>query len=336
MRNLAAIMFALALILGTITVLLARNVVNNQRAAPTTVSEEPEEEMSTLVVAAVKFQFGDEITAEKLKVVPWPNDPNVRPPGSFVTISDVIGDQRRVAIRSMNINDPITQEKLSGFGYRATLSQIVPVDMRAIAIRISAQTGVAGFILPGDRVDVLHAFARPGSATIESTLILRDVRVLAIDQTADETTQGAIVANTATLEVSQEQAQKLSLAAKVGSLDLVLRPMRVDEQVLDERSKPIKVTDLTTDNTLGVEPEKETVKPVKRTYRPIRSTRSEPKPDPTTRMKVTRGTQTSTTVVQKDGVVTEGGVSDLGSQMSNQVGEMSDLTSNVMSGGRNP
>ena len=209
MRNLAAIMFVLALILGAATVLLARNVINNQRAAPIIVNDEPDQEMSTLVVAAVKYQFGDEITAEQLKTVPWPKDPSVRPPGSFETISEVIGDQRRVAIRAMNINDPITQEKLSGFGYRATLSQIVPVDMRAIAIRTSAQTGVAGFILPGDRVDVLHAHSEGKNTDLKSTLILRDVRVLAIDQTADETTQGAIVANTATLEVTPGTGAKI-------------------------------------------------------------------------------------------------------------------------------
>ena len=335
MRNLAAIMFVLALILGILTVLIARNFVNTQRAAPVTVVEQTDQEMTTLVVAAVKFQFGDEITAEKLKTVPWPKDESVRPPGSFETIADVIGDQRRVAIRAMNINDPITQEKLSGFGYRATLSQVVPVDMRAIAIRVSTQSGVAGFILPGDRVDILHAHA-DGSKKLKSTLILRDVRVLAIDQTSDETTQGAIPANTATLEVTQEQAQKLSLAAKVGSLDLVLRPMRVDEAILDERSKPIQVTDLTTDNTLSNEPKTEEAKPVRRTYRPIARTQPAPKVDPTTRMTVTRGTQTSTTVVQKDGVAGEAGIGTIGSQMSGQIGEMSDLTSGVMAGSRNP
>ncbi len=328
MRNLAVIMFALAIILGTLTVLVARNVVNNQRTAPVAVATENEQEMTTLVVAAVKLQFGDEITAEKLKVVPWPSDESVRPPGSFESIAEVIGDQRRVAIRSMNINDPVSQEKLSGFGYRATLSQIVPPDMRAVAIRINEITGVGGFVLPGDRVDVVHTHQRENETELKSTLILRDIRVLAIDQIADETTQGAMVANGATLEVTQEQAQKLTLASKLGSLDLVLRPMRLEEPVIDERSSPIKVVDLISDNSKSAKPE-EKEKP-KRVYRPIKRSVSAPKPDPTAKMKITRGTQTTTTTVTKDTVLAGGNLGDLSSQMGSQVGQVGQVTGSLI------
>ena len=333
MRNLAIIMFALALFLGTMTVLIARNVINNQRAEPVVITQENEQEMTTLVVAAVKLQFGDEITAEKLKTVPWPKDETVRPAGSFETIADVIGNQRRVAIRAMNINDPLTQEKLSGFGYRATLSQVVPPDMRAVTIRINEITGVAGFVLPGDRVDVLHAYQAPGDTHIKSTLIMRDVRVLAIDQIADETTQGALLANAATLEVTQEQAQKLSLAAKVGSMDLVLRPMRIDEPIIDERSSPVKVTDLTTDNSIAKDEKEDVKKTASRVYRPIKRSNPAPKPDPTSKMKITRGIQTTTTTVQKEGA--DGTVSDLqsiNSQTANGVKNMSNFTGSLLGG----
>ena len=330
MRNLAIIMFALALFLGTMTVLIARNVINTQRAEPVVVTQESDQEMTTLVVAAVKLQFGDEITAENLKTVPWPKDESVRPIGSFETISEVIGEQRRVAIRSMNINDPVTQEKLSGFGYRATLSQVVPPDMRAVAIRVNEITGVAGFVLPGDRVDVLHAHQRVNERELKSTLIMRDVRVLAIDQIADETTQGALVARAATLEVTQEQAQKLSLASKVGSIDLVLRPMRLEEPIIDERSKPVKVVDLITDNSIAKQEEPEKTKAAGRVYRPIRRTNPAPKPDPNAKMKITRGVTTTTTTVPKDGSSTSAALSDLKKQTSQSVGNVSNLTGSLL------
>ncbi len=301
MRNLSIIMFAIALVLGTITVLFARSFINNQRANQVVQVVEPEEEMGTIIVAALPLQFGDEITAESLKSVSWPKDPNVRPEGAFEMISEIMTSDRRVAIRSIAKNEPVVQAKLSGFGYRATLSQVVDPDMRAVAIRVNDVTGVGGFVLPGDRVDVLHSYqnGREVRDTI-TNLIIRDVRVLAIDQIADESTEGAVVAKAATLEVSQEQAQKLSLSSKVGSLDLVLRPMLRDQNVLDEHSKTIKVKDLTADNALGVKPE-EKPQLTKRAYRPVkRKTRTAAKPDPYGNMTVTRGVKSSETKVLKE------------------------------------
>ena len=307
MRNLSIIMFGIALVLATITVMFARSFINNQRTSQVVQVTGPEVEVSTMVVAAGPLQFGDEITVENLKVVPWPKDPETRPEGSFEAMSEIMTSDRRVAIRSLAKNEPVIQAKLSGFGYRATLSQVVNHEMRAVAIRVNDVTGVGGFVLPGDRVDVMHTY-NTGDDVVDNVtnLIVRDVRVLAIDQIADESTQGAVVAKAATLEVTQKQAAKLSLSSKVGSLDLVLRPMRIDEEISDERADTIKVADLTPDNSLGIETR---AKPVvkKRTNRTVRR-RVKPvatkKVNPFGNMIITRGVETEDQKVLKEVVVT--------------------------------
>lgn len=303
MRNLSFIMFGIALVLGTITVIFARNIINNQRATQVVQTTAPEEEMGTMVVAALPLKFGDEITVESLKVVPWPKDPDVRPEGSFPAISEIMTSDRRVAIRSMAKNEPVVQGKISGFGYRATLSQVVDPDKRAMAIRINDVSGVGGFVLPGDRVDVMHTF-RNGKDMLDSetNMIIRDVRVLAMDQSADENSDGALVAKAATLEVSQEQATILSLAVQVGSLDLVLRPMNAENEVLDNVAKTVIVSDLRPDNSLSM-PEEVKPKPAKRVYKPAK-----PKPvpveaiNPYGNMLVTRGVESETTEVLNEGI----------------------------------
>lgn len=306
MRNLSIIMFGIALVLATITVMFARSFINNQRTSQVVQVTGPEVEVSTMVVAAGPLQFGDEITVENLKVVPWPKDPETRPEGSFEAISEIMTSDRRVAIRSLAKNEPIIQAKLSGFGYRATLSQVVDHEMRAVAIRVNDVTGVGGFVLPGDRVDVMHTYNNGDDVVDNVTnLIVRDVRVLAIDQIADESTQGAVVAKAATLEVTQKQAAKLSLSSKVGSLDLVLRPMRIDEEISDERADTIKVTDLTPDNSLGIETR---AKPVvkKRTNRVVRrrvKAVATKKVNPFGNMIITRGVETEDQKVLKEVVV---------------------------------
>lgn len=298
MRNLSILMFGIALVLASITVFFARSFINNQRATQVVQTSGPQEEMGTMIVAALPLQFGDEITVESLKSVPWPKDAETRPEGSFSAISEIMTSERRVAIRSLAKNEPVIQEKISGFGYRATLSQVVNADMRAVAIRVNDVTGVAGFVMPGDRVDVMHTY-KAGKDVVDtvSNMIIRDVRVLAIDQIADESTEGAVVAKAATLEVTEEQAAKLSLSAKVGSLDLVLRPMVKDMNVLDVRANTIKVTDLTPDNGLTPQPPK-----VRRFKRAVQVKKAAPKANPYGKMTVTRGTQSEEQKVLKETV----------------------------------
>jgi pilus assembly protein CpaB len=94
--------------------------------------------------------------------------------------------------------------------------------MRAVTIRVNDVEGVGGFVLPGDRVDV--SLTRQGDRTASTTdVVLQSVKVLAIDQTADERADKPAIARSVTLEVDVNSAQKLALASSGGTLSLMLR-----------------------------------------------------------------------------------------------------------------
>jgi pilus assembly protein CpaB len=136
------------------------------------------------------------------------------------------------------IRDPaVVFAKGSGF-----LAAVLTKGMRAVSMEVSAENGAGGFILPDDHVDVLltrHDKASEklsGVDKIVSEAILRNVRVLAIDQAVEEKAgQKVVVGHTATLELNPDQAETLELSRQLGSLSLVLRSL-VDSQSLDAES----------------------------------------------------------------------------------------------------
>ena len=127
-----------------------------------------------------------------------------------------------MVLAAIETNEPVLALKVTGPGQRATLSALVGPGMKAVTIRVNDVEGVGGFVLPGDRVDVvLTRQIEKGSASTD--VVLQNVRVLAVDQSADERAAKAAVAKSVTLEVSTVEAQKVWLASSVGSLSLLLR-----------------------------------------------------------------------------------------------------------------
>jgi len=268
MRNLSAIMLILALILGTITVFFTRSIIQNQRSAnQASISTPVETELSSVVVAVIPMKFGDELTSEKLKVVSWPAD--IRPEGSFETIAEILGSERRVVLRSIGRNEPVVKEKISGFGSRASLSQIIEKGHRAAAIRVNDVLSVGGFILPGDRVDVVHTY-QPGQDRMTSitNIIIEDVRVLGIDQISDD-------------------------------LSLSLRRLSSEEDEEKHKlTKTIKVKDLKPATVISEVVEDANTGKKKIYRRPF--VKKAPKPSPFGDMIITRGTKTSDEKVLKE------------------------------------
>src|SRR5262249_8217490 len=109
-----------------------------------------------------------------------------------------------------------------GPGQRASLSALIKEGMTAVTVRVNEILGVAGFVLPGDRVNVLLTRSDKDRGQYTDVL-MQDVRVLAVNQLADDKTEKPMVAKAVTLEVSMEDAQKLVLAANVGNISLTLR-----------------------------------------------------------------------------------------------------------------
>jgi pilus assembly protein CpaB len=207
---------------GLLAVFVAQSWLNNQadmRMKNMTAQNKP---LATrnIVVAAKPLRFGTELTAALVQEIPWPQDS--APTGAFSSVSELLAGGRRVVLSAIEQNEPVLALKVTGAGQRATLSSLVGDGMKAVTIRVNDVEGVGGFVLPGDRVDIV--MTRQIDKTQASTeIVLQNARVLAIDQSADERSDKATVAKAVTLEVATASAQKLWLASSVGSLSLLLR-----------------------------------------------------------------------------------------------------------------
>ncbi len=241
MRMRAFWMLGLALILAGAAVFLAQNWLQSQKPQIVEVPAEPQVQMATVVVAATPLYFGNTVRREHLREIEWPA--GAVPPGSFSSVDDVIGDEseRRVALRAIEINEPMLKSKISGFGGRASLSTILAPEMRASTIRVNDINGVAGFVLPGDHVDIMLTRDAGGTGNLLTDVLLQNVKVLAIDQDANEARAQPAVVKAVTLEVTPVQAQKLVLAQCLGQLSLSLRNIT---NAVAEKPKTVTLRDL--------------------------------------------------------------------------------------------
>jgi pilus assembly protein CpaB len=215
-------MIAVATVFGLLAAFVAQTWLNRQAEARLRALEANRKPLSqlTLVVAGRQLRVGNELAPAALKEVPWPED--AIPPGSFKTIRELTASGRRVVLAAFEVNEPILASKITGSGQRATLSATINPAMKAVTIRVNDVDGVAGFVLPGDRVDVMVTRQiDKGAAT--NDVVLQNIRVLAIDQLADERSEKPSIAKAVTVEVEMIGAQKLSLASQIGSLSLALR-----------------------------------------------------------------------------------------------------------------
>ena len=223
-RTSTIVMIAFAVVFGLLAVFVAQAWLNNQAELRMKSLEAQNKakpiSTKTIVVAAKQLRFGMELTAPQLREMPWPEE--AVPNGAFSKITDLTTGGRRVVLTPIEQNEPVLSYKVTGSGQRATLSALIRDGLKAVTVRVNDVEGVAGFVLPGDRVDIqLTRQLEKNSATTE--VVLQNARVLAIDQLADERSDKPTVAKAVTLEVDTLGAQKLSLAASVGSLSLMLR-----------------------------------------------------------------------------------------------------------------
>ena len=214
---------ALAVLAGV----LAQLWLEQQRMAGQPVVPQREFKTGRIVVATQPLRFGAELTTLNLREIEWPAA--AVPAGAFSSTADLLKPgERRVVLSAIEINEPILRTKITGAGQRASLSSVIDPKFKAVTIRVNDVFGVAGFVLPGDRVDILLTRAENSqNDTAKSSytdVLLQHVRVLGIDQLADDRTEKPSVVKAVTLEVDTAAAQKLTLAGAVGSLSLALRP----------------------------------------------------------------------------------------------------------------
>jgi len=215
MRNRIFAVLALAVLLGGGLAYGTYNAIHAQPIKTVNAPTQP------VVVAAADLPLGTELKKEDLTVVNFPV--GAAPAGSFSKPSDVIG---RGVIVSIVKSEPILPGKLATKEAGAGLPPVIPDGMRALSVRVNEVIGVAGYVLPGTRVDVV-ATASPTSTPQDATskVILSNVQVLTAgtrleqDQDKGKPMQVTVV----TLLVYPEQAERLALASTEGKIQLALR-----------------------------------------------------------------------------------------------------------------
>ena len=222
MRTSTFVMIGFAVLFGLLAVFLAQIWLNNQadeRLKSIDAQRKAAPPARSIVVASKPLRFGDELTSGALREMPWPD--NALPAGAFGKIADLTSG-KRIVLMPIDTNEAVLAAKITGPGQRATLSAMLDDGMKAVTIRVNDVGGVAGFVLPGDHVDVL--LTRQGEKNFAATdVVVEDVPVLAIDQVADERTDKPSVVKAVTVEVKVTDGEKIALASTVGSLSLLLR-----------------------------------------------------------------------------------------------------------------
>ena len=180
------------------------------------------------VVAAKSIPVGTIVTKDHLKVVPWPARNVV--PGSFTTVDKVVS---RGAIVEVAENEPLTESKLAPLGAGGGLPPTIPHGMRAISVRTNEVVGVAGFVIPGTRVDVLVTVKKDTQDEPISRTVVSNVEVLTAGSKFDQEKAKAdgkpMPTTVVTLLVTPDGAERITLAANEGHIALALRnPLDVD------------------------------------------------------------------------------------------------------------
>lgn len=205
---LIAVAIAFALIAATLATAWMKSRVDAVEAS--------NKNLASVVVAARDVPMGKRIEREDLRIVR--TSVEGAPSDAFRDVTEVVGQVSRSPLYAGEV---LVARRFSGYAGGSALAAVLQPGMRAVTIRADDVIGVGGFVLPENRVDVISAFEANGTPRAET--IIRDVRVLAVDQRSDATVDGPVVGRAVTLEVTPADAEKIAAARQRGSLQLTLR-----------------------------------------------------------------------------------------------------------------
>lgn len=204
------------MVLAGVVGLVAMYTVHHYVSARTKVVVKP---MSQVVVATADISPGTQINKGLAKIVSWPRE--LTPPKALANLGEVEG---RIVSIPVTSGEPILLSKLAPEGASAGLAALLDNGKRALTVRVDDVSGVAGFIHPGDHVDVLAEMAIPESKLHFSKTILQNIVVLTAGQIWEQVRdQKPAVVNTVTLVLTTDQAEILNLASNQGRIRLTLR-----------------------------------------------------------------------------------------------------------------
>ena len=191
-------------------------VANRWMSERTAAVEASRQRTTRVVTAATDIPFGTMVESRHLTTVDMLD--GTTPRGAYAKANELVG---KVARADVFAGEILTARRFVERGAGSTLAAVVAPNMRAVTVRVDDVVGVAGFLLPGNRVDVVAAREQNRQPFAET--ILTDVRVLAVDQQASADKNSPVVVRAVTLEVTPDGALAIARARQVGSLQLTLR-----------------------------------------------------------------------------------------------------------------
>ncbi|MBB5518001.1 Flp pilus assembly protein CpaB [Amphiplicatus metriothermophilus] len=214
-------------------------MMNNSPAPQTVQIIEPAKEETVRVLVADKdFQRGERLGVETVKWVAWPKkalSPSFITEAGGVKTEDLAGAVARTLIVA---GEPIIEQKIVRAGNSGLMAAILTPGMRAVTLRVSPETASGGFILPGDRVDVLHTTGGRDGGAPRTRTIFENVRVLAVNAMYAEAPEAAhIEGATVTLEFSPGDAESFISARANGTLSLALRSVFQPEGEVESQTR---------------------------------------------------------------------------------------------------
>jgi len=202
-------MLSIALLLSFLAACVAKNWIEGQA---------PEKGVS-VVVAAIEIPFGVKIEESQVKVISWPGD-SAPPKGAFTSKEQVVN---KVAMNKFYPDEVITEKRISEYMGGSTLSALIAKEYRAISVRVDDVVGVAGFILPGNKIDILATVKDRMTNKAATRTLLQNIKVLAVDQEASQEKEKPAIVRAVTLELKPDQAEIMVQAMQEGTIQLTLR-----------------------------------------------------------------------------------------------------------------
>jgi pilus assembly protein CpaB len=184
----------------------------------------------SVLTAAIDIPLGTKIEARHVSAVQMLAD--TTPTGAYQDLKSVEG---KIALAEIMKGEILHKARFADQGGGSALAAVVGANMRAVSVRVNDVVGVAGFLLPGNRVDVVAAYRE--RTDVLSETVVQNVKVLAIDQSATSDKNEPVVVRAVTLEVTPADAEKLILAEQRGSIQLALRNP-LDEEVMKKAVAP--------------------------------------------------------------------------------------------------
>ncbi len=233
MRLVFGLVMLIGLGLAGAAVYLAKDFIGHQQAqlAEAELAKKAIVPVENVYVVNKQMRYGQRLTLEDVKLVRWPT--SAIPEGAFFKEEDLFPegtDVPRSVLRTLEPDEAVMAVKVTGAGEDAGVSSRLSPGMRAFAIKTDVTSGVSGFLRPGDRVDVYWT-GRLGEQQV-TKLIESGVRLVAINQSADEDRNGPIVAKTVTVEATPLQVASLAQAQAAGRLSLSL--VGADDQIVSQ------------------------------------------------------------------------------------------------------